>query len=96
MQAQQQGGNGGLDPKDAAKINAIMLQAKVKAENAATSHAARTAQKRTQWELQMQQEQERHQLEMNKKLAELQTNQEATDMELGHKLARNRLSSLNE
>lgn len=96
MAAQQQGGNGGLDPKDAAKINAIMLQAKVKAENMQTSHAARTAQKRTQWELQMQQEQERHQLEMNKKLAELQTNQEATDMELGHKLARNRLSSLTE
>lgn len=49
MQAQAQQ-SGGLDPEAAAKIQAQMLQAQVKAENTRKSHAERTAQKQISWE----------------------------------------------
>jgi len=53
--AQQAAQNGqqGMDPKDMAKIQGMLMQAQVKAENTAKSHAQRTAQRQVQWEMEM-------------------------------------------
>lgn len=61
----QQGGNGEA-AKDAAKIQAMQLQARVKANNMAKSHASRTAQKQVAFELKLKQDEQRHQFEMTK------------------------------
>lgn len=63
---QGQGGNGGVDPKDAAKLQGMQLMSKVKADNAAKSHAQKTAQRQVSFELQQQQDMEKHRLEMQK------------------------------
>jgi hypothetical protein len=62
----QSGGNGGPDPKDKAKIAGTMMMAKVKAQNAKDSHADRTAQKRISFEQKIQQDQQRHQHDLQK------------------------------
>lgn len=64
MAKKQQGQGGGLDPKDAAKVQALMLTAKTKADLAAQSHAQRTAQRQIQFEQQQKQEQQKHAAEM--------------------------------
>lgn len=66
QQAQAAGGDGGMDPKDMAKIQAILLTAKTKADAASKSHAQRTAQRQLQFEQQMRQDQERHALDIAK------------------------------
>jgi hypothetical protein len=58
QKAQQ--GNGGLDPKDKAKIAGMMIQAQTKAKLAEKSHAARTAQKQIQFEQGLRQKQIQH------------------------------------
>ena len=65
-QAQQQQGNGGLDPKDAAKIQGMQLQAKVKADNMSKSHAMKTAQRQISFEAQERQKEQKHQQELRK------------------------------
>jgi len=65
-----QNGNGGLDPKDKAKIQAMQLQAQVKAENARASHADRTAQKRITFQEQTRQKRQDAAFELRKKQAE--------------------------
>lgn len=57
QQQQQAQGNGQpqMDPKDMAKIQAIIMQAKVKAQNTKESHAQRTAQRQIQFEQEMKQ-----------------------------------------
>jgi len=62
----QQQQNGGLKPEDKAKIQAMQLQAKVKADNSKTSHAQKTAQRQISWEMKTKQEQEQHTLDMAK------------------------------
>jgi hypothetical protein len=64
----QQGGNGqgGIDPKDAAKVKGAMMMAQVKAQNAKTSHADRTAQKRISFEQKLKQDQQQHQHELQR------------------------------
>jgi hypothetical protein len=49
MKAAAANGANGQDPEAAAKVQATMMQAKVKAENASTSHAQKTAQRQVQW-----------------------------------------------
>lgn len=67
QKAMQNQGNGQqMDPKDAAKIQAMMLQAKVKSDNAKQSHAQRTVQRQIQFEQQMQQDAQKHSLELKK------------------------------
>lgn len=66
QQAQAQGGNGGPDPKDLAKIQGQQLIAQAKAANMVKSHASRTAQKQVQFEQKMNQDAERHRFEMEK------------------------------
>ncbi len=66
QEAQQQG-NGQLDPKDAAKIQATQLAAKVKADNSRQSNALKTAQRQIQFEQQMKQDEEKHSAELAKR-----------------------------
>lgn len=96
QQMAQQGGNGGPDPKDMAKIQGMLMMAKAKAANARESHAQRTAQRQAQFEMSLTQDQQRHELEMQKQLREHEANLEATDLDTIHKVARNRLTSLSE
>lgn len=66
---QKQSGNGAapqIDPKDLAKVQGMQLQAQTKAQLAAKSHAARTAQKQIQFEMKLKQDQARHQMDMQK------------------------------
>lgn len=53
-----------MDPKDAAKIEAIKLQAQVDAQNRKESHADRTAQKRLAFEQKMQQEEQKAKMDL--------------------------------
>lgn len=70
QQAQQANGNGGLDPKDAAKIAATNATAQAKIQNMRESHSQRTAQKRITFEQQIQLDQERHAVELRKEARE--------------------------
>jgi hypothetical protein len=83
--AQANGGGAGMDPKDAAKIQAILMQAKVKAENQKQSHAQRMAQRNMQFQMEMQQDQQKHQADIAGK-----------DLEAAGNINRNRLKSLGE
>lgn len=66
MKAQAGQNGGGVDPKDMAKVQAMQIQAQAKAANTRESHAQRTAQRQLQFEQQMRQDAERHQLDMVK------------------------------
>jgi hypothetical protein len=81
MKAQAQGnGSGGLDPKDAAKIEATKLDALTKREIAQQSSAQRTAQRQVQHDLKMRQQMEQHQADIAK-----------TDLEAASNIRRNRV-----
>jgi phosphotransferase system HPr-like phosphotransfer protein len=83
MQKKKQQNGGGMDPKDAAKIQAMMMAAQVKAQNAKESHAQRTAQRKLQFQMELQQDQEKHQADIA-----------AKDLEAAGKIKRNRLKAL--
>ena len=70
--AQQQNGHAQMDPKDVAKLQAMQLQAQVKAKNARESHADRTAQKRISFQEQLRQKQADAAFDLQKKQAEAQ------------------------
>lgn len=80
QQAAVQGNGGGMDPKDAAKIQATMLTAKQKVQQMRESHAARTAQRKLQFEQQMQ-------LDAQKAQAQIQQEAARTGLELAGKHA---------
>lgn len=66
-QQQAQGnGNGGIDAEAQAKIQATMIAAQAKAANSQKSNAQRTAQRQTQFEMEMLRDAQRHQFEMQK------------------------------
>ena len=69
--AAKQNGNGApkLDPKDAAKVEGMMLQAQTKAQLAKQSHAQRTAQRQLQFEQSLAQKQQEHELQMRRESA---------------------------
>lgn len=85
----QAGGNGqpagGVDPKEAAKVQAMMIQAQAKAQNLRESHAIKTQQRQTQF-----------QLEQQRKDAETQAQIEREGVVTRHELMRERLKSLAE
>jgi hypothetical protein len=83
--AQQGNGRGGLNPKDAAKIQATQMQAAQKVQQMKESHAARTAQKQLTWEQQLKQKREDQAAEL-----------EAKDLEVAATINRNRLKSMEE
>jgi len=93
-QAQAGNGNGGLDPKDAAKIQATMLTAKTKAQIATQSAATRTVQKKMQFEQKMLQDQEKHQQQVQQAAAQHEADIAGKDLEVASNIGRNRLKSL--
>jgi hypothetical protein len=74
QQKQQQNGNGKLDPKDAAKIQATTATAQSKISLAAKSHAQKTAQRQVQFEQGLKQKQEQHQADIASKDLETAAN----------------------
>ncbi len=81
-QQAQQNGNGQLDPKDAARVKGMMIQAQTKSQLAKSSHAERTAQKRLSFEQQLKQKEQQHQADIA-----------AKDLETASEITRNRLRS---
>lgn len=69
---QQAQGNGGIAPEDQAKIQAMLIMAKAKADNARESHAQRTAQRQVAFEMQQQQKAQAHQQDLTVAEAEAQ------------------------
>jgi len=84
-QAQQGNGKGGLDPKDAAKIQATQAQAQSKIQMGQQSHAAKTAQRQIAFEEGLKQDREKHAAELQK-----------LDLEAVGNIRRNRLTSMKE
>lgn len=87
MKSQQgngQGGNGDAQ-KEMVKIQSAMALAKIKQQNTRESHAQRTAQRQIQFEQQLKQEAQKHQMEV-----------QAEDLKTAAEIQRNRLKSLNE
>jgi hypothetical protein len=82
---QKQNGNGGLDPKDAAKIQGMQLQAATKAKLATESHAQKTAQRAIAFEEKMHQQKVQHHADLASK-----------DLETASTIRRNRLTSMEE
>jgi hypothetical protein len=67
-----QNGNGQMDPKDQAKLQAQKAQDQARIQNTRESHAERTAQKRLTFEQQTQQRAQEHQLNLKTKAQEAQ------------------------
>jgi hypothetical protein len=82
---QQANGSQQMDPKDEAKIQAIMLTAKTKTDLAGKSHAQRTAQRQLQFEQQLKQDQQKHQAEIAK-----------TDLTTAAEIRHNRMKAFTE
>lgn len=93
---QQQNGNGQMDPKDMAKVQAMQLQAQTKAQIAERSAAQRTAQKQVMFEQQMRQERQKHQADLGIKHREHVANLAGQDLESASAIRRNKLSSTEE
>lgn len=93
---QQPGGNGGLDPTVAAKLQGEMLKAQAKAQNMRESHAQKTQQRQAQFEQQIAQRDAEHRADMAKKLRETQVNVAAKDLETAGNLRRNRFNAFGE
>jgi len=65
---QAKNGDSGIDAETQAKIQALLITAKAKAQNTRESHAARTAQRQAQWQLEQEQKQQQHALDMQKEI----------------------------
>ncbi len=74
QQQQAQSQNGGMDATDKAKIQAILMQAQVKAQNAKSSHAEKTAQRRITFEQKFQRDQAKAALDLQKEVAKTRLN----------------------
>lgn len=85
QQAAQRNG-GGLDPKDAAKIQATQLTAQQKVQQMKESHALRTAQRKIQFEQQLKQDAAKTALELKKEAAQVA-------LDLQAQAAKNRLAA---
>jgi hypothetical protein len=86
-EAQAQG-NGDMDPKDVAKVKGMQLQAEAKAANTRESHAQRTAQRQAQFSLDIQRQQQEHELKMREQAQELQMDMAKQAAELEAEIAR--------
>jgi len=103
----KQNGQGGMDPKDAAKIQAMQAQSQAKIANMKESHAQRTAQRKIQFEQELQLDREKHKHEVAKDKVQMHADVEARDLEAAgnihrenvaasHEIRRNRLKSVEE
>jgi len=68
----QNGGQPPIDPEALAKIQAMNLQAEVKAKNSSTAHAQKTAQRQISFEMKTQQEQQQHALDLVRQAQEIE------------------------
>jgi len=89
QQAQQAGQ--GMDPKDMAKVEAMRLQAQVKAENTKTAHAQRTAQRQLQWEMEQKRQDQEILLEHQRESGNAATDEQERIVDLQVEQARSRL-----
>lgn len=87
--------NGGPDPKDAAKIQGTLLTAKTKVQIARESAGQRTAQRQIQFQQKMQQDAEKHNLELAKTKREHVAEIEKKDLEASANIRRTGLQSTN-
>jgi len=92
-QAQAQGNGGGMDPKDMAKVKAMQIQAKAKAQNLRESHAQKTAQKQVQWKLEQQRKMDDHQMDMQKRKAEMASDLQAQGLKTGAEIENSRIKT---
>lgn len=94
MEAQQaaQGGNGQMDPKDKAKIQATLITAQTKAQLASKSHAERTAQKALTWQQQMEQRKAEGEMKLRQQQQQHAAELAATDLEAATNIRRNRMN----
>lgn len=95
-QAAQAQGNGQMDPKDQAKIQATVATAKTKQDLAKQSHAQKTAQRQIQFEQDFKQKEAENQLKLVHESREHAANLEKTDLEAASNIKRNRLKSTEE
>jgi hypothetical protein len=99
MQAQaKKNGQGqqGPDPKDAAKVQGMMMQAQTKQQIAQQSAAQRTAQRQVQHELKLRQQMEDHQLKLQQEMTQHGADLAKTDLEAASNIRRNRLKATDE
>lgn len=74
QRGKQQQAGGGMDPKDAAKIQATIITARTKAKLASESHAQKTAQRQLAFEQKVKQDAVQHRADMAKKDLETAAN----------------------
>lgn len=79
--AASQNGAGGIDPKDAAKIQATVATAKAKIQLGKESHAAKTAQRQISFEQKLRQDAEKHGHELVKSAQQHMADIAATNIE---------------
>lgn len=84
MQQQSKQG-GGIDPKDAAKVQGMLIQAQAKAKNQRESHAQRMAQRDLAFQIDLKHKQQTKQLE-----------DQALDLKTAGEIRRNRMSAFSE
>jgi hypothetical protein len=96
MKAAAANGANGQDPEAAAKVQATMMQAKVKADNASTSHAQKTAQRQVQWEAEEKRKQQQHDFDLAAQAKTVEADIAATDAETAAEIRRQRVKAENE
>lgn len=97
QQAQaEQNGQPQVDPKDMAKIQAMLITAKAKADNTRESHAQRTAQRQVQFDLQQKQKEQEHKLNMRRKVEEQQVSDLAEGLKTSAEVQRKHFQSFSE
>jgi hypothetical protein len=96
MKAAAANGANGQDPEAAAKVQATMMQAKVKAENASTSHAQKTAQRQVQWEAEEKRKQQQHDFDLAAQAKTVEADIAATDAETAAEIRRQRVKAEND
>lgn len=97
MQQQPQGGNGsGEAQKEAAKAQAVILQARTKAQLAAESHRQRTEQRDVQFRMQIAHDEEKHVQDLKHEAARTRLERATADLTAAADIKRNRLKSVEE
>lgn len=89
-QMAKQNGDSGIDEETKAKIQAMLITAKAKAENTRESHSQRTAQRQAQFELEQQRKDQEHALEMQREVQRQQVEDTATDIKTAAEIKRER------
>ena len=92
-QQEAQAGNGQMEPKDMAKIEAIKATAQAKIDFLKESHATRTAQKKIQFEQKLQMDQQKHQVGLGQEHQKHVADLGAKDLEAASNIRRTRLST---